>query len=154
MDTVASTIAQPYSVVLVAIDGDHTGSTTSFFGQRQGTGNNSVFQGADPNNTWRILSPTALTAATNSRDSAWHYFTLIFDGTNSKIREDGVEVASGDSGANGFDGMTIFNFQGGTQPALAGTRIAHIGVYNVNIGTTGTIQADAESGLKTEYGFV
>ncbi len=43
----------------------------------------------------------------------WHVFTCIFDGVNSILRIDGVQVASGDLGSGSLVGFTI----GGYQPS-------------------------------------
>jgi hypothetical protein len=52
--------------------------------------------------------------------AAWHVVEVRFDGVNSKIRVDGVQVASGDAGANALSGLTVGASYAGTTPSNQG----------------------------------
>lgn len=80
----------------IAVDGDTIRHSIE---QGQGSGNNQINAGNNINGG-NHDSPTIITG--------------VFDGTNGILRVNGTEVATGDVGTNGLDGMRFGEFSGGS----------------------------------------
>lgn len=70
--------------------------------------------------------------------SSWVVWTFLLDGANTKVWENGVQVAAGDAGGAGFQGITLANNVGETLPAAID--VAEL-IVSYKAATTGERQA-------------
>ena len=77
--------------------------------------------------------------------------TAVFDGTNSIIREDGVETAVGDAGTNGLGGLSVgYGARGydyGEARHYADAYVSEIVLVN-----SGSVDLDLETQLLEKWG--
>lgn len=97
MNSPSFTIAQPYSVSVVAKRTGSTGTITSILGENSGGSIN--FGYAASVNTANLSSPTALTATAS--DSAFHAMQGVANSASSELVVDGAST-SGNSGTTGI----------------------------------------------------
>jgi hypothetical protein len=81
-------------------------------------------------------------------NGVYAYATLVFNGASSKIRANGVQIASGNAGTNNGGGLTLGALAGGTRSCNieVAELIDYAGVLAANQIT------DVEAYLKTTYG--
>jgi len=96
-----TTVAQPTTIFIVIQYQDS--STQEAFGSANG-GSAYNLQGFVAGSD-RIFAGNPVTDGASDQNP--HLFTLIFDGSNSVIRKDGSQVASGNVGTNGLDGFRL-----------------------------------------------
>lgn len=74
---------------------------------------------------------------------------VVVAGTSAKWRRNGTQIATGNSGTNGLDGIAIGSRNDGSQPTNA--KIAYVAVFGSDI-TGEAWFSEYESGLRTLYG--
>jgi len=139
-----TTITQPYSVYGVARL-DDAAQQSALWQLATGSASNKLLLEWGTSN-YRIFAGSLLNGSTNSGTLL---FGAIYDGTNSQIREDGVQTNSGDAGSRDMDVIGI----GSTQPDEASRfwtgAIGEVLVYPD--GDTSRI-SDVESYLSDKWG--
>lgn len=140
MTTGSGIISQPYLIWMVALDGDYTGNNSVFFDNDQSASDDGLFRGDNSNNRWRCFFGNQATAANDTRDSSWHAFTVYADGVNSYLLEDDTEIMAEDFGSDQMDGKTLFQDRGGSNTALAGSRIAEMIIYDADLSAAEKVQ--------------
>jgi hypothetical protein len=72
----------------------------------------------------------ATTLPGGSPDTNWHIATILYDGTNSHMRIDGTQVASGDAGTNDYGDLSIgyLGWSNGNHSDALVTELADYGV--------------------------
>lgn len=99
---------------------------------------------------WRIFAGTSVDGGTSDTDP--HLFAAVFNGASSTLDVDGVEVVSGNAGAQTLTGLTIGSNYNGTAAWNSG-HIAFVGAI------AGDIEADANwpafvAWVESHYGLV
>ena len=72
--------------------------------------------------------------------------TVVFDGANSIIREDGVEIAVGDAGTNDLGGLSV------GYDSYNGGKYADAYVSEIVIVNSGSVDLDFETQLLEKWG--
>ena len=93
---------------------------------------------------WTLYAGASLASSTN-RDQVWHTFAALFNGDNSILNLDGLEIANGAAGAANPTGVTLASRFGQTS-----------GFWNGDIGELimydgSEAFANNEAGLKTKW---
>lgn len=136
-------LAQPFTVLVVAKFASVAQSRRALFG-----GSGAVF-GADFTNTSKLgLFEGSDHASSATLDTAWHVYTAIPNGASSKQRIDGVEVYSGNAGADPFTNPAIGNDGAGSQVMVGD--IGEVALYTSVI--TAPELAAAEAFLADKWG--
>ena len=94
-------------------------------------------------NDWRIFAGETLNGST---DIGIQQMTAVFDGSNSIIREDGVETAVGDAGPDDLGGLSV----GYDAPADANYADAY--VSEIVIVNSGSVDLDFENYVLEKWG--
>ena len=100
-------------------------------------------------NKWRTFAGNGLNA-TSDRDI--QQMTAVFDGANSIIREEGVEIAVGDAGTNDLGGLSVgydsfgYNYKGQSRN-YADAYVSEIVIVN-----SGSVDLDFETQLLQKWG--
>ena len=94
-------------------------------------------------NKWRTFAGNGLNATS---DIGIQQMTAVFDGSNSIIREDGVETAVGDAGTNNLGGLSV------GYDAFSGGIYANVYVSEIVIVDSGSVDLDFENQLLKKWG--
>lgn len=148
MDTAAWTeLAQPNTIVSVMVFDTLTtnGAYVAYDGLASGSRHQMWAQITSGADDWRLYAGSTLVGGTY--DDIGHLFIAEFDATDS-LEVDGSVVASGNAGAQGLGGLTLFN----TNPHNAAMRgaIAFIGIYDGLL--TAQQKADLRAWATGHYG--
>jgi hypothetical protein len=104
-----------------------------------------------PNNTLEASSGIALNAGASTTN--FQLITYLANSTNSVVRINGVQVASGNAGTNGFSGLSIGHIRGNPNPLIStfdfSGHISELLIYGSN--ETANF-SDIESNIQTYYG--
>lgn len=137
-----SEVSQPTTVSLViqleSTPGDFFdgfSGASELIRARDSTGNFGAFAGSNFDSTF-------------SSDTNAHIITVLFNGASSVFRIDGQNVASGDSGTNGLDGVTLGSRGAGSQNH-SDIRIGEVLVYSQD---KSSIFGDIDSYLSDKWG--
>ena len=100
------TIPEPFSVIAVVVDAEQTSNIETILGS-ESSGDNDVQ--IRWNDAWEIVGGSTVTG---SETNAPLIISAIFDGENSKLRENSSETASGGSDSGGMESLSIGQRQG------------------------------------------
>ena len=104
----------------------------------------------DDTNSWRAFAADYLDG---SNDLGIQQMTTVFDGGNSIIREDGVEISVGDAGTSDLDGLSVgydswgYTYNYGENRNYADAYVSEIVVVN-----SGSVDLDFENQLLEKWG--
>ena len=104
IDDVGLTENQPVSIAFVAKQ--NAGSERGMFG----SGNDSTdffYTRTDDGEEWRMFAGSDVQSNSNNHNNEWNIHFVVFNGSNSFIRLNGSEVASGDAGGTNLEGFLI-----------------------------------------------
>ena len=103
----------------------------------------------DPSrNNWVTNAGNSLSAST---DIGIQQMTAVFDGTNSIIREDGVETAVGDAGTNDLGGLSV-GYDAWLFDTYGSRRYADAYVSEIVVVNSGSVDLDFENQLLEKWG--
>lgn len=120
-----STVAQPYSIVVVAAM-LRTGGARFLVSGDDATREHEISKTSTPN--WRIRAGTDVVGGTP--DTSKHLFTGYFNGASTVLEVDGTSVASGSAGAESSGGLVVnarYDFVGSS---IANAHVAFIGFFS------------------------
>jgi len=106
-----STVSQPTTIAIVA-QHDTVGSSSAVFDAD--TGLNHLIRAEDDGPFFNMFAGNDLDGST--ADTNPHIFVALFNGSNSILRVDGTQVASGDAGTRALDGVTLGSRGNGGNP--------------------------------------
>ena len=101
-------------------------------------------------NKWRTYAGDHLAG---SNDLGIQQMTVVFDGANSIVRENGVETAVGDTGTNDLGGLSVgydswgYNYNDGENRNYADAYVSEIVLVN-----SGSVDLDFETQLLEKWG--
>ena len=101
-------------------------------------------------NRWSIHGGAGLVFGT--QDINIQQMTAVFDGANSIIREDGVEIAVGDAGTNYLGGLSVGYGARGYYDYGEGRHYADAYVSEIVVVNSGSVDLDFETQLLEKWG--
>jgi len=100
-------------------------------------------------NSWTIFAGSSLRSGSSADlDTTEHLWTARYDGSNSQLRLDESDVASGSAGSNDLDGFTLGNRSGGLDET--DIDIGEVLIYDPTV--SGYSRSDVESVLVDIWG--
>lgn len=142
-----TTLSQPTHFFIVAqmtaspnefneiITGDDTTDRQAIAGDNDANGDD-----------WTLFAGTRLNSGLTF-DETPHIISGLFDGTNSVLRLDGTQIASGDAGANSLSGLTV-----GSHPFQFNYTAVNVGESLLYPMDKSGVQSDVESYLSNKWG--
>jgi len=141
----STTISQPFEIFMVGRFNDVSGENYrgyDAFNNRVRLLTNDL----SDESQWNMFAGSSLRGGT--LDTNVHYWTSVFNGSNSINRLDGSDLANGDAGSNNLDGLTLANRSSGTD--ATDVDIGWWGVYDPT--ANGYSRSNVESYLSREFG--
>lgn len=145
--SVAFTKAQPITIAIVGAATSFPISNTQIVGNDAITPN--IFASPTSGRVWRSYAGIELVSATPT-DTNWHYFTATYNGASSVLRLDGTQIASGNTGTNGYSNKRLLIGADNSTAYWSGY-VAEVVVYDFILTTDQ--RTILESYLATKWGF-
>lgn len=106
MQVAFSSLTQPTTIFVAGRFIDINAGNTGMLFSGDDIGHRNTIYKYSTNDNLYFYAGTAVASSTNA-DTDWHYWVAIFNGASSSLRQDGVEIASGNIGAQVLDGFTL-----------------------------------------------
>lgn len=102
----SSTFTQPNHVFMAFRDYDTSaGSSTRFYIGTDDGNNRQDFGTPADGSEWRVETSSGISGG--STDTNWHIASILFNGSNSHLRLDGVEIISGNAGSHDYNSVAL-----------------------------------------------
>ena len=147
MDTSFTTLTNPVTIYLAVLNPSNDGNNHVFYDANtflQGT----FYKASSDDVFYFRADSTMFYFDETGHDSVWDYITTVFNGTSSKVRMTGNEVASGNAGTLSLDGLTVQSF--GNASYYGNMKVGEIIIQDA-LATSDEI-ADTETYLKDKWG--
>lgn len=102
-DFVRGELTQPYAVIMAFKH--RAPSTWDYMCDGNADANRTIIGIRGSTNTWSLMAGQWIDGGTPN--TSWHILLGIINGGSSVLREDGVQVGSGDTGSHAIDGVTL-----------------------------------------------
>jgi hypothetical protein len=142
LDVTFSNIAQPFTVYVVAKYRSVTSGNDILVDSE--SGNESSF-GNGNNQTYSLFAGSFLDTGVNNTNES--VFSVLFDGVDTNIRQNGGQIGSADGGTNDLSGLTV-----GARRDNSGFAPVDVGELLIYPSDKTAIQSDVEQHLSDKWG--